>query len=299
MNDMDEKLKSTINKIRLLAQQNEEFAQELRKLFEKPAPAIGVSMPSEVADDVKAIREALGIRGNHSLQYNFIKVKRLRDQLLVDNLRMENAALDLQKQESDRFYDFCVNAFYQVENIVNYYYYENYPNVSDLVSVIEKWTASENEFSQFKRTGKELNVSSIAAVFKINAYCNEFLQDENFKHRIGTLRLVRNEGEHKWSRTISKDEDSHLYKFYKYNTINSIRTDLIKLVHSVEEEIFREKIVESVIKTMLPSACYIELDGKSEALPVNLFAKVRNASKDTKINLRIRHGKIIDVEIKS
>lgn len=295
--EMDEKLKNTINKIRLLSQQNEEFAQELRKLFEKTAPAIGVSVSSDVADDVKFIREALGIRGNYSITYDFIKVPRLRDQLRVDNLRMENAALDLQQSEKDRFYVFCVNAFYQVENILNYYYHINYPQVKELVDVIEKWTASEDANFQFKRTGKEQNVSNINAVDKINAYCNEFIDDPNYKLRIGTLRQVRNEGEHRWS-NIDKAGNTHLSRFFKLNTINNIRADLIKLVDSVQKEIDRVSTIESEIKSMLPGACFVSLNGKSEQLSVALFNKIKTEEKGTKIVLSMQHGKIIDVNLK-
>ena len=117
---MDDKLKLTLQKIKALTLQNKEFAEELVKMLDIPMSKQSVSLPNGVTDDVAAIREALEIRANKSISYDFVKEQRLRDQLIIDNLRMENAALDLKKDEHERFYIFCINAFYQLENIINY-----------------------------------------------------------------------------------------------------------------------------------------------------------------------------------
>ena len=134
---MDDKIKTTIEKIKLLANQNQEFAKEMKKIFGKSESSSDLPILTSVSSDVSAIRSALEIRATESLKYNFVKVPRLRDQLIIDNLRMENAALNLQEKESDRFYIFCVNAFYQLENIINYYYHVMFPNVNDLLNEIE------------------------------------------------------------------------------------------------------------------------------------------------------------------
>ena len=109
---MDEKLKSAINKIVILSKQDEEFNRELRKALNLTFSANVVSESSSVQKDVKAIREALDIRANYSISYDFIRQQRLRDQLTIDNLRMENAALKLTEKEQYRFYVFCVNALF-------------------------------------------------------------------------------------------------------------------------------------------------------------------------------------------
>ena len=120
---MDENLKLTIQKIRMLSEQNEEFRNEMQKLFGNSVPASVVNIIPDLTNNISAIRSALEIRANVSISYSFVKHQRLRDQLIIDNLRMENAALNLQDPEDGRFYIFCVNAFYQVENIVNYFYH--------------------------------------------------------------------------------------------------------------------------------------------------------------------------------
>lgn len=297
---MDEKIKSTVHKIKLLAEQNPEFYQEMQKLFGKTASASDVNMNSNIFSDIAAIRSALEIRANASITYNFVQNPRLRDQLIIDNLRMENAALNLQDPEADRFYVFCVNAFYQVENILNYFYHTVFPEVESLLKEIEDATQDEKNDFRFRRTGKEQNVGSIPIAHKLNAFFNSYLPEEgSLKWSIGTLRQVRNEGEHRCDIIRQeKDENNNLYKFFKSKTFNYVRIDLIKFVNAIEYKLknpdTKEKI-ESVIKSKLPSACYVLLREKSVLLPNKLYAKIKHLDNGAKIILTITGNKINDV----
>lgn len=242
---MDEKIKATIEKIVALSKQNEEFNLEMRKLFGKTVSASTVSNSQTISDDIAAIRAALEIRGNHSIDYGFIKEQRLKEQLFIDNLRMENAALNLKEKESDRFYTFCVNAFYQVENIVNYYFHKSYPDINDLLTAIENATKNDSDGKKsfrFKRAKGEKseyvekNVSDIDMFYKMNALCNiMFPNDKAIKSTLSNLRKVRNEGEHRcqiiWE---EKNEENKLYVFLKKATFNSIRITLKKVVSEVK-----------------------------------------------------------------
>ena len=274
---MDEKIKSTVYKIKLLAEQNPEFYQEMQKLFGKTASASDININSNISSDITAIRSALEIRANASITYSFVKYQRLRDQLIIDNLRMENAALNLQDPEADRFYVFCVNAFYQVENILNYLYHTVFPEVESLLKEIEDATQDEKNDFRFRRTGKEQNVGSIPVAHKLNAFFNSYLPEESsLKWSIGTLRQVRNEGEHRCDIIRQeKDENNNLYKFFKSKTFNYVRIDLIKFVNAIEYKLKNpdiEEKIESVIKSKLPSACYVLLREKSVLLPNKLYA---------------------------
>ena len=213
---------------------------------------------------------------------------------------MENVALNLQVPEADRFYVFCVNAFYQVENIINYFYDTVFPEVELLLKEIEDATRDEKNDFKFKRTGKEKNVDSIPVFHKLNAFFNSYLpEDFLLKLSINTLRQVRNEGEHRCDIIRQeKDENNKLYKFFKSKTFNYVRIDLIKFVNAVEYKLKnpdKEEKVESVIKSKLPSACYVLLRGKSELLPDKLFAKIKHLNNDAKIILTITGNKINDV----
>ena len=297
---MDEKIKSTVHKIKLLAEQNPEFYQEMQKLFGKTASASDVNMNLNIFSDIAAIRSALEIRANASITYSFVQNPRLRDQLIIDNLRMENAALNLQDPEADLFSVFCVNAFYQVENILNYFYHTVFPEVESLLKEIEDATQDEKNDFRFRRTGKEQNVGSIPIAHKLNAFFNSYLPEEgSLKWSIGTLRQVRNEGEHRCDIIRQeKDENNNLYKFFKSKTFNYVRIDLIKFVNAIEYKLKNpdtEEKIESVIKSKLPSACYVLLREKSVLLPNKLYAKIKHLDNGAKIILTITGNKINDV----
>lgn len=297
---MDEKIKSVIDKIRLLAKQNSEFAKEMQALFGKSeSSTTDLPILTSVSSDVSAIRSALEIRATESLKYSFVKVQRLRDQLVIDNLRMENAALNLQEKESERFYIFCVNAFYQIENILNYYYHILYPNISDLLDEIERATSTDPEKYQFRRSTdniKEKNVADIAVYHKITAFCNTMFPDNvQIKVTLNNLRKVRNEGEHRCQVIMERrDESDNLYHFLQTATFNSVRTTLLKVVAAIET-IMGDRIVEGYIKTMLPSSCFISYNDKTEQLPPKLFSKIKNLSVNDQIKITISANKVIDV----
>ena len=246
---MEDKLKATIEKIIKLSKQNEEFRQEMQRLFGKAVFESPFSNHAPISQDISEIRAALEIRGNHSIEYDFIKEKRLREQLLIDNYRMENAALNLQEKEIDRFYIFCVNAFYQVENIVNYYFYILYPDINDLLTVIEDATKNDGEKGMYRfdrSKGQYDNIGDIQIAHKINALCNLlFTNDIPVRATLGNLRKVRNEGEHRcqiiWS---EKDEKNKLYVFFKNASFNSIRIVLKKVVSEIRKQLQPDKSKE-------------------------------------------------------
>lgn len=119
------------------------------------------------------------------------------------------------------------------------------------------------------------------------------------KWSIGTLRQVRNEGEHRCDIIRQeKDEGNNLYKFFKSKTFNYVRIDLIKFVNAVENKLKnpdKEEKIKSEIKSILPSACYVLLRGNSVSLPNKLFAKIRHLKNGDKIILTIIGNKINDV----
>lgn len=239
---MDEKLKTTIDKILKLCTQNPEFDKELRRRMQIENSPRNNSNDDSVSNDVHFIREALGIKADNSISYDFILNKgnqRLRDQLLIDNLRMENAALNLKDKEQERFYVFCVNAFYQIENVVNFYLHVKYPKITDLLKSIEKATSDDGKYAFIVNPKKEyLNVGDIEITFKLSAICNSLFPEDRIKMTFSQLRQVRNEGAHRCMIIIEEhDENNALYKFFKYNTFNSIRIALKRLVTAIKDDL--------------------------------------------------------------
>ncbi len=305
---MDENLKSTIDKIVQLSKQNQEFDTELRKRLKITSSASVVSSQSPILDEVHAIREALEIRASNSISYNFILDKgyqRLRDQLLIDNLRMENAAMNLKENEQERFYSFCANAFYQIENVVNFYFHVTFPDIDELLSFIENATKNEGKYS-FKRNiqnqkenAKEYkSVSDIDICHKLNAICNTLFPNDNVKKTYSQLRRVRNQGAHRCMVIMKEhDEDNALYNFFKYQTFNSIRIALIKLVNTIKQAIEKNLIIkkQGVIVTVLPSAAFIKVDGKVQDVTLQQLKNVSNKTKDAPIEIHYKNSSIINI----
>lgn len=301
---MDENLQKVLKQVIQLTRENDEFNVELRKALEIAPSAASVSiMDNNVASNITFIRETLEIRANISVSYDFIEEQRLRDQLIIDNLRMENVALNLRKSEQERFYTFCVNAFYQLENIVNYYFHVTFPDIDDLLAIIEKYTEEEknNDF-KFRKNGREENVSDIPIAHKINALCNMLFPGDKFKMTLGQLRQVRNEGEHRCMVIQQEKNDKNsLYNFFKYNTYSTIRIYLIKVVNSIKSNIGKpipenKTNIEAVISSLLPSVCYVKFDDKTETLPDRLFSKVNGKKNGDIIRLTLVNGRIEDIE---
>ena len=301
---MDEKLKSTLDKVIRLTQQNNEFGTELRKALQIKPSVHSVNIEANITDDVQAIREALEIRANKSIAYDFVQHQRVRDQLIIDNLRMENAALNLQQNEKERFYTFCVNAFYQVENIINYYFHETYPNITDLLTIIEYFTSTEvdkqgNSY-QFKRNGKEQNVASIDIVNKSSALCNIlFSGDRNYKLQLSNLRKVRNEGAHRCMVIQSEESGtSYLHKFFKNENFNTIRIALIKLCSTIKDNIgkpIKVEIISAIIVSKLPGACFVEFEGRRMRIPDGLLKIAKTYKEKDKIQLLLMDNEIKDI----
>lgn len=301
---MDEKLKSTIDKIVQLSKQNSEFDAELRKRLEITSSANVVSSRMSICDDVHAIRETLEIRANNSISYDFILAKgnqRLRDQLLIDNLRMENAALNLKEKELERFYSFCANAFYQIENVVNFYFYVMFPDIDNLLSFIENATNVDGKYSFKRNANKEYkSVSDIEITYKLNAICTTlFPDDKNIKITYSQLRQVRNEGAHRCMVIVEEhDENNALYRFFKYNTFDSIRIVLIKLVETIKQEIKNVgKIIKKrgVIVNVLPSIAFIKVEGKSLQVSLQQLKNVYNKTANSQIEIIYKNSSIIDI----
>lgn len=223
--------------------------------------------------DLRELRDVMHLSGFKSVDYSFIKEDILRTQLEVDNLRMEDAACSSQiKNEEERFFIFCINAFYQIENITNYYFVKKFPNFPDLMKYMEEHSNFKHKENQKTQEIVEKSVGDIDIACKIFALCGELFpsteEQPDFTYKtINHLRLVRNEGFHR-CQVEGKASNERLEKFYKYNDFITIRETLRKYVAAIQYEIelperiqkeideyieipdTREGILESVLKTV-------------------------------------------------
>ena len=235
---MDEKLVATVQKIRQLANENQEFANEMKKIF---APSTDSSM-SNYKKDIMAIRSALKICAEPSISYDFVLDQRVKDQLIIDNLRMENVLLDSKLSEYDKYYAFCVNGLYQIENIINYYLYVKYPDINKLeeylICMTAKKATDKDDFS-YKHTDKVKTIQDIELYHKINAICQELYPDQvTVVTMFSSWRKLRNQSEHRCNViTMKKKIPSDIDLFYQYNTFNKLREALKDLVYMIEQNL--------------------------------------------------------------
>ena len=164
--------------------------------------------------EIGKIKDALEIRADLSIDYSFVKDIFVQKQLMIDNLRMENILLNLSISEMERYNNFCINAFLQVENILNYYFCEKYnKDINCILTDIENNTQKDK--NPFKRIpGKTyLYVSDIPIMSKIQAFCNIFFPfDSNHTdytaRNLHTLRKMRNDIFHRAGEEGKSTDDS-------------------------------------------------------------------------------------------
>ncbi len=298
---MNDKLRETLNKIKILCEQNHEFAEELRKMVIKPTSAVAVFNNKEISEDTKAIRKALEISADESIAYDFIQHERLRDQLTIDNLRMENALLNYKPSftEEERYNSFCVSAFYQVEAVINLYFHATYKDIKEMTEVIAFATKEEPyEGFRYTITGKEQYVTDIAIAHKINAICRLLMPEEIIlKVMLGELRGIRNAGVHRGQST----NNEKFLAFYKKYSVGMIRVSLQKLVSVISVNIGKpiSKWYNGVIAAKLPSSAFVKYEEMTVQLPNNLYPKIKDAQQGDEIFLLVFNNIIKDIELKA
>lgn len=164
-----------------------------------------------IKNNTEAIRNHLEIRGDNSIDYKFITNNRVKKQLLKDNLRMENIRLNLYKDEDSRFFEFCSNAFYQIEELINYYFGTKY-SFEEFLSLIRKTNPTYN-YNQ-----KQLSEIKIAE--KIFLFENIFFHNQKddfgkliyYESVLNSIKNVRNEDSHRCN--LNENNNSIVLKKY-------------------------------------------------------------------------------------
>ena len=75
------------------------------------------------------------------------------------------------------------------------------------------------------------------------------------------------------------------------------------MVNSIESNVGKPIVenrtnVEAVISSLLPSACYVRFDDKTEELPEKFLPKVKGKQNGDKVILILVNGKIDDMQLK-
>lgn len=195
-------------------------------------------------EEIEKIKNALELRADSSIDYSFVKDIFVQRQLKIDNLRMENVLLNLSIPERGRYDNFCVNAFLQVENILNYYYCEKFGKDLDAI-LTDIENATKKDKYPFERVPNKTYyyVSEIPIASKIQAFCNQFFPfDPNVKDYTATdlhkLRNIRNDIFHRAGENDdSNKKETGQKKATPSPTSAVFRDTLKKLVQKVKEQL--------------------------------------------------------------
>ena len=188
---MDEKLKSTINKIKQLAEQNPEFKQVMQKLF---GDTVSAGSFSNYGKRIAHIEEYLGLDYYTDsmpsvIDYSYIKESDVRAQLESDNREMLRFRYGTRFHEIV-FEEFCRYAQLQAEMLINYFYYSKEPTVEKAIDHIKKYN------NKVKIESGLLTLTPIPFSTKLWAFCDEF-QLKKAKESFDMVRDVRNHQSHR------------------------------------------------------------------------------------------------------
>lgn len=268
--DVQEKIDEWDNKLPIndtnLLKAKEQFFKLVTNEFKKKVNANEIQETpkiDKIALDTNTIRQVLEIRADVSINFDFIENTRVRNQLVIDNLRMENARLDVQKSDLERFHEFCVNAFYQIEELINYYYSKKVEknNIIWLLQFIEDQLKEKNKKAQddseiknknlkegevpkkpyktiFYRNDKEMiNVSKIDINIKLTTFTHSFKFDFGNEILSNNLRQLRNEESHRC--TVIIKMNTGLAKFLEKRAENydKIRQLIILICKIIEKDL--------------------------------------------------------------
>lgn len=273
---MDEKLLSTIKKIKILSEQNSEFRQEMQKLFGKTVSA------SVVKDDdrrISHIEKYLGLdyyvdSMESIIDYSFINEDEVRDKLISDNREMMRFRFGTRSHKVD-FEEFCRYAQLQAEMLLNYFYSTKDVSIQNIISHIKQYNPKANI------SDGSTSLSSISFSVKLWAYDSEFKINirESFDH----VREVRNCQSH---RTPKKDNFSiEAYQKKLLDWRISLKTDGTFDWFQTKQNALAYNIYESKVKNTKDFALYNYLLWYNNKPYDDVVEKLKSLASSVKNNL--------------
>lgn len=187
---MDENLKLTIQKIRMLSEQNEEFRTEMQKLFGNTVSATSFNLNDE---RLTHIEKYLGLdyyvdSMPSLIDYSYINDPEVRAQLISDNREMLRFRYGT-RFHSIKFDEYCRYAQLQAEMLINYYYYKVDGDMLKIIEHIKEYNPSANIKNSVKSLGE------IPFIVKLWAFEKQF--DLNIFTTFDHVRRMRNEQSHR------------------------------------------------------------------------------------------------------
>ncbi len=186
---------------------NEDFVNKLRKML-GTTPSSGFDTNPLLADIEKYLGLDYQIDSTCPIiDYSFIDDEFIRNQLISDFREMLRYRYGVRSHKID-FSEFCRYAILQIEQLLNYYYQNNFSSFESAKRYII------NNVTWLDNTDKLDSVKNISLAVKLSAFSNKIGKKQ--RDCLDFAREVRNEQSHR------RPEDS-------INSINEFKTKLIEL----------------------------------------------------------------------
>lgn len=139
---------------------------------------------------------------SNRLNYTFIQFRAVREQLERDNNRMEEVKNGTFHSEEEQFIHFCLYAFYQIEELINYYFSQKY-TLDELVDQLVQHTTSKRKALNGKHNIGDFNVVLTLFLFEKELY---YKPGVFYKSVLTNLRIIRNWSLHRNNSHPRNDE---------------------------------------------------------------------------------------------
>ncbi len=244
---MDEKLLATIKKIKLLAEQNSEFRQEMQKLFGKTVSASVIK-----SDDgrISHIEKYLGLdyyidAMESIIDYAFISEIEVRDKLISDNREMMRYRYGTRSHKVD-FEEYCRYAQLQAEMLLNYFYTVKDGSIPNIISHIKQYNPKASI------SDNNTSLSSISFSVKLWAYDCEF--KINIRETFDHVREVRNSQSHRTPQKEDFSTEAYQKKLLDWKI--SLKSDGTFDWYQTKQDTLAYNIYESKVKNTKEFALY-------------------------------------------
>jgi len=238
---MDEKLKTTIEKIVQLSKQNPEFDTELRKALNIGSTSNDVSSSNK---RIEHIEKYLGLdyyvdNQPSLIDYSFIQESEVRAQLVSDNREMMRFRYGT-RYHAICFDEFCRYAHLQAEMLLNLYYDKKNDCISDVIEHIKRYNSTANFKDKVKTLG-DISYNS-----KLWAFKSEFSMEYKTNTILDYLRRIRNESSHRSPE--NEDNTIHDYKKKLNNIGMPLKSDGDVDYFKLEKDESKKNLYNNVIK---------------------------------------------------
>lgn len=134
------------------------------------------------------------------INYELIDNEQVKAKLIKDNERMEMILLDKIHSPEDKFISFCTAAFYQIENLINFFYWKRFRDISELLQFLfDNNPAFKKRWNSIERIKGFKKISDLDINVLIYLFEKEFYFDKGifYNQEITMLREIRNDDSHR------------------------------------------------------------------------------------------------------